>query len=392
MLAHVDMDAFYASVEALDRPELAGRPIIVGMGKRGVVSAASYEARAKGVRSAMPVFQARRLCPEGVFLPVRKERYGQMSKKVMQILKEFTPLVEQVSVDEAFLDLTGTSGLWGSAHETGAAIKARMRAQTGLVCSVGMAPVRFLAKIASDRDKPDGLTVVQDLEAFLKTVSLKEVPGVGKKAQAKLGQLGLRRLYDVRTLGQKRLEGLLGVYGRRLWELSQGIDPTPVSVEREVKSISHEVTLSEDSKDPDLLQRLLLGMSSKVARRARSGGVLGRTVTLKLKHSDHRQITRSHSLGEATDLAEEIYEAACKLLTSYSSEGPFRLIGVGLSNLKTPEQVQGWLLSDKGREKLKAVAKAEDELHKRFGSGVLKRAGEMAPLDRKQKVKHNEAE
>jgi DNA polymerase-4 len=385
------MDAFYASVEALDRPELAGRPIIVGMGKRGVVSAASYEARAKGVRSAMPVFQARRLCPEAVFLPVRKERYSQVSQKVMQVLKEFTPLVEQVSVDEAYLDLSGTGGLWGSAKETGAAIKARMRKETGLVCSVGLAPVRFLAKIASDRDKPDGLTVVQDLEAFLRTVSLKEVPGVGKKAQSKLGQLGLKMLVDVRALGQKRLEGLLGVYGHKLWELSQGIDPTPVNTEREVKSISHELTLSEDSKDPTFLQSQLLGMSSKVARRARSGRVLGRTVTLKLKHADHRLVTRSKSLVEATDLAEEIYEAACELLANYGSEGPFRLIGVGLSNLKTPEQVQGWLLADKGREKLKAVAKAEDELHERFGSGVLKRGGELAPLYRKPKVKHNES-
>ncbi|MBV1739338.1 MAG: DNA polymerase IV [Desulfarculus sp.] len=192
VLAHVDMDAFYAAVERLDQPRLAGAPIIVGGGKRGVVSAASYEARRFGVRSAMPMFEARSRCPQGVFLTPRMERYRQVSRRVMEVLAGFSPLLEPVSVDEAYLDLTGTERLWGPPAQAGMAIKRAMHQATGLTCSVGIAPVRFLAKIASDRDKPDGLTVVTDLEAFLATVSLKEVPGVGARGGGRPGGRGVR--------------------------------------------------------------------------------------------------------------------------------------------------------------------------------------------------------
>ena len=201
VLAHVDMDAFYAAVERLDRPQLVGAPIIVGGGKRGVVAAASYEARRFGVRSAMPMYEARSRCPQGVFLPPRMERYRQVSRKVMEVLAGFSPLLEPVSVDEAFLDLSGTERLWGPPLQAGRAIKQAMHQATGLICSVGIAPVRFLAKIASDRDKPDGLTVVEDLEAFLATVGLKEVPGVGAKARARLGEMGLTRLVGAAGVG-----------------------------------------------------------------------------------------------------------------------------------------------------------------------------------------------
>jgi DNA polymerase-4 len=253
MLAHVDMDAFYAAVEVLDDPRLRGKPVIVGGGRRGVVSAASYEARVFGVRSAQPIFEARRLCPQGVFMPVRMARYRQISAQVMEILLSFSPLLEQVSVDEAYLDLTGTEGLWGPPERAARAIKAAVREATGLTCSVGLAPVRFLAKIASDRDKPDGLTLVGDLEAFLATVSLKEVPGVGAKTLERLRPLGLTMLTQVRALGAERLEALLGSYGGRLWDLAHGRDHAGVYPERQAKSVSHEQTFARDldRRDPD---------------------------------------------------------------------------------------------------------------------------------------------
>ena len=390
MLAHVDMDAFYASVEVLDRPELAGKPLVVGGGRRGVVSAASYQARRFGIRSAMPIFEARRRCPQAVFLPPRMERYIQMSAQVMQVLTGFTPLVEQVSVDEAYLDLGGTERLWGVGAAAGKAIKRAMREKTGLTCSVGMAPVRFLAKIASDRDKPDGLTVVEDMEKFLATVSLAEVPGVGKKARAGLEQMGLTRLVELRSLGEKRLEKLMGAFGLRLWDLAHGQDPTGVSLSRDIKSISNELTLSADSADKEVLGAHLLALSQKLCRRVRKKGLCGRTVVLKLKHSDHRLITRRVSLARPSDRTGQVYAAARELLQAYSAPGKFRLIGVGLTGLTDWEKVQPDLFGAAGREKERALSRAEDALCSRYGEGALTRAGALPTLDQSDPGGHNE--
>jgi DNA polymerase-4 len=387
------MDAFYAAVERLDRPELTGRPIIVGGGKRGVVSAASYEARRFGVRSAMPMFQARSRCPEGVFLPPRMERYAQVSRQVMEVLGGFSPLLEPVSVDEAYLDLSGTARLWGPPAQTGRAIKQAVLQATGLTCSVGLAPVRFLAKIASDRDKPDGLTVVEDLEAFLATVSLAEVPGVGARAREKLGAMGLTRLVQVRQLGAQRLERSLGVLGRRLWELAWGQDPSGVKPGREVKSVSNERTLAEDTGDRQLLGAHLLGLSQKVARRLRRRGLVGRTVTLKLKHWDHRLVTRSETLGNFTDAAEEIFAAARGLLAAYGPPGPFRLIGVGVSGLLARGAGQAELFGGGEHSRRQALGRAEDAIVARFGEKALTRAGNLpaqgSSLDRTAGKGHN---
>ena len=387
MLAHVDMDAFYAAVEILDRPALAGRPVIVGSGKRGVVSAASYAARAHGVRSAMPLFQARRLCPQGVFVPVRMERYRQMSRQVMQVLAGFSPVLEQVSVDEAYLDLAGTEGLWGQPQAAGRAIKQAMRDQTGLTCSVGLAPLRFLAKIASERDKPDGLCVVGDLEEFLATVSLAEVPGVGKKARARLGELGLTQLVQVRVLGRERLEAMMGALGRRLWDLARGVEPTGVRPSREVKSISHELTLDEDTGDRELLAGVLLGLSQKVCRRLRAQGLQARGVTLKLRHADLRLVTRSVTLPAPTDQAGQMFAAARELLDNYRHPGPFRLIGVGGGSLESGQGGQIDLFAPQGTAKGQALARAEDDICRRFGEKALTRAG---ALDPGSKDGHNE--
>lgn len=377
MIAHVDMDAFYASVEADDNPELRGRPLVVGGGKRGVVSAASYEARAFGVHSAMPIFQAKRLCPDLVMTPVRMERYVAVSRKVMDTLGSFSPLVEPISVDEAFVELSGTRRLWGGPHQTGAAIKQAVLAATGLKCSVGIAPLRFLAKIASDRDKPDGLTVVEDVEAFLHTVALKEVSGVGPRAQAKLKQLGLTKLTQVRPLGQKRLSRLLGRFGDRLWELANGIDPAGVHPGREIKSVSNELTFEQDLLKGDRLSAHLLALSQKVARRLRKRDLAGRTVTLKLKHADHRLITRSQSLAGPTDRTEVIYGHARDLLGAYSSVGPFRLIGVGVSGLDEGEPRPGDLFGEDQSRRAGPLESAEDELARRFGNGAITRAGAL---------------
>ncbi|MEW5912875.1 MAG: DNA polymerase IV [Thermodesulfobacteriota bacterium] len=393
IIAHVDMDAFFAAVEALDQPELAGRPIIVGGGSRGVVSAASYEARRFGVRSAMPMFKARALCPQGVFLPGRMSRYSQVNRVVMTVLGRFSPLLEPVSVDEAYLDLSGTRRLWGSAAEAGRAIKAAVQEATGLTCSVGLAPVRFLAKIASDRDKPDGLTVVSDLEAFLETVTLAEVPGVGARARERLAQMGLKRLVELRTLGLERLERIMGRFGQRLHELAWGIDDTGISPGRPVKSVSNELTLEADSGNRELLAAHLLALCQKVARRLRRHDLMGRTVTLKLKHADHRLITRSRSLADYTDQAAEIFAAARELLRGYRPPGPFRLIGVGVSGLLAAGQGPQPLFDGQGRLRRQALSRAEDAIVARFGEGALSRAGSLPArrpaLDRKGPSGHN---
>ncbi|MCB2193617.1 MAG: DNA polymerase IV [Deltaproteobacteria bacterium] len=387
------MDAFYAAVERLDRPQLAGVPIIVGGGKRGVVSAASYEARRFGVRSAMPMYEARSRCPQGVFLPPRMERYHQVSRKVMKVLAGFSPLLEPVSVDEAYLDLSGTERLWGPPRQAGLAIKQAVLTATGLTCSVGIAPVRFLAKIASDRDKPDGLTVVDDLEVFLATVSLKEVPGVGARARQRLGQMGLTRLVEIRELGGERLERLMGVFGLRLWELAWGRDESGVNPQREVKSISNELTLEADTGNREVLAAYLSGLSQKVARRLRRKGLCGRTVTLKLKHRDHRLVTRSTTLAQATDAAGDIFTAARGLLDAYGAPGPFRLIGVGLSHLSAPGQGQAELFGAEKTGRDKALGRAEDAIVARFGEKAITRATQIpaseAPLDQEASKGHN---
>jgi DNA polymerase-4 len=377
LIAHVDMDAFYASVEVLDHPQLRGKPVIVGHGKRGVVSAASYEARKFGVRSAMPIFQARKLCPQGHYMPPRRDRYSAVSRKVMAVLEGFSPLVEPISVDEAFLDLGGTELLWGPPHEAGMALKRAMLQKTGLVCSVGIAPVRFLAKIASDRDKPDGLVVVDDLEAFLPTVRLKEISGVGAKSQKRLKLLGLTRLTQLRELGKEELERIMGSIGPRLWELSMGIDPTGVSTTRKIKSISHEITLGDDTADRELIRSYMLGMSQKVGRRLRAKGLCAKTVTIKLKHTDFKLVTRSKGLSEPTDQASDIFTAAKELLSAYKPAGPFRLIGVGTSGLVPWDRAQAPLLDRERKDKERAVARAEDELVKRFGDKALVRGGAL---------------
>ncbi len=382
VIAHIDMDAFYASVEVLDDPSLKGKPVIVGGDmKRGVASAASYEARAFGVHSAMPLFQARRLCPNGVFLPVRMERYVEISRVVMKCLGEFSPLVEQVSVDEAFVDLTGTGNLFGDPERAARSMKARIVERTSLTCSVGVSVSKLVAKIASDMNKPDGLTIVppSEMRRFLDALPVKKVPGIGGKSAEELAKLGISRVGDIAKYSPARLEERFGKFGSWLFEIAGGAEGAPVEPYTAPKSVSAEDTLDEDTADEAIVKRCLLEQAGRVGKRLREEGFRGRTVTLKLKHHDFRQITRSSTLAEPTQLGETIYHEALRLLAVYNLRSKVRLVGLGVSNLEpldapgAPEQMSLFGASKGAEEKWAKVERAADEIERRFGRGAVKR-------------------
>ena len=383
VILHIDMDAFYASVEQRDNPALKGKPVIVGgSSNRGVVSAASYEARTFGVRSAMPIFQAKQKCPNGVYLPVRMARYQEISKEIMGILAGFSPLVEQVSVDEAYMDISGIDRLLGAPKKTGFQIKQRVREATSLTCSVGIAPNKFLAKIASDLEKPDGLTIIEpkDVSSFISTLPIEKVPGVGEKTVGILRKLGVCTLGDTQRIGENSLLEKTGKFGRRLWELSEGIDDSPVVPYAEPKSISSEETLPEDTRDKEVLKRHLLVQSEAVGRKARAKGMMGTTVTLKLKRADFTQMTRSVTLEQPTHSSNAIYEQSVMLLERVKAS-KFRLIGVGLSNLVSIEesvkQLNLFQRVDLKERSWTEAEKAMDTIKERFGRDAIKRAGLM---------------
>ena len=373
-ILHLDMDAFFASVEQLDDPSLRGKPVIVGKGDRGVVSAASYEARKFGVRSAMPVVQARRLCPQGIFVSGRMRRYSEVSRQVMAVLGEFSPLVQQASVDEAYMDVTGTEKLFGPPEELARRIQARVREATGLSCSVGVAPVKFLAKIASDFRKPGGITIIwpEEVAAFLKDLPVGKIPGVGGKTLTKLTSLGVKTCGDVLRYSQEFWENHLGEWGRVLHARALGLGSSEIVTHWEAKSSSAENTFERDIADLEELRRWLLKQSERVGRDLRQHGWLGRTVTLKVKYADFKQITRSHTLGEPTDSDEVIFKTACDLLDKVSLAKRVRLIGVGVSNFaKGPDQLS--LMPDESKERLRKLDKAVDAIRDKHGKTAVKR-------------------
>jgi DNA polymerase-4 len=379
VIAHIDMDAFYASIEVLDNPGLRGKPVIVGGGsKRGVVSAASYEARRFGVHSAMPIYKAKQKCPHGVFMPVRMNRYKEVSMAVMTILGEFSPLVEQVSVDEAYIDLTGTEPLLGKAEQAGSEIKKRIKQETSLTCSIGISTCKFLAKIASDMEKPDGLTIIppEKIRSFLSTLSIRRVPGIGEKTEEHLARMGIQYLGDVKKYPPERFYKKFGKFGIRLVELANGIDLSPVVPYSPAKSISSEDTLPEDTDDVTILKKYLMEQAEIVARSLRKKELKGRTLTLKIKHSDFKQITRSVTLERPTQLADVIYKGSVKLLDAYELFSRVRLVGVGVSNLEpvdAPEQLELFKEPGASEEKWEKVEKTLDEIVDRFGDQAVKR-------------------
>jgi len=376
-ILHIDMDAFFASVEQMDNPELRGKPVAVGgTSDRSVVSAASYEVRKYGVRSAMSVVKARKLCPEIIMVPGRMKRYKEISHQAMGVLREFSPTVEQASVDEAYLDGTGLERLFGPIEDVGRRIKARMREATGLTCSVGAAPVRFLAKIASDLDKPDGMYIVrhEEVAEFLQTLPVGRIPGVGAKLLDVLKRLGVRVCGDILLKPGEYWEERLGKYGAALYDRARGIDPTPVTPNEAAKSCSAENTFREDTTDRDLLRKWLLAQAERVGEDLRRHGYKGRTVTLKVKYSDFSQITRSRSLDGRTDNTGVIYETACGLLEQVKLHRSVRLIGLGVSNFEArARQVNLFEEAPAHKEATSELDKAVDEVRRKFGGKAVTR-------------------
>jgi DNA polymerase IV len=373
---HVDMDAFYASVEQRDRPELRGRAVVVGAlpGGRGVVSAASYEARRFGIHSAMPISRAYRLCRDAVYLPVDMDKYAAVSRQIMALLAEWTPLLEPVSIDEAFLDVTASRALRGGGLTIAREIKARIRAEVALTASVGVAPNKFLAKIASDLDKPDGLVVVATggEAAFLAPLPVSRLWGVGRVTAAGLETLGIQTIGQLASLGPAALEARFGSQGPALAELARGHDDRPVEPFAAPKSMGAEETFGADHRDIDRLRATLRAQAERVARELRAEGYAGRVVTLKIRFADFSTYTRAHS-GEPTQDGLRIYQEACGLLDRVRLVQPVRLIGLSVSGLGTAGQGQLPLFGpDAVRQE--RLGRALDRLAERFGGDAVRPA------------------
>jgi len=383
MILHIDMDAFFAAVEQLDNPDLRGRCVIVGgRSERGVVTTASYEARRYGVHSAMPMFEARRRCPHATIVPGRMARYKAVSRRIMGLLQAFTPLVEPVSIDEAYLDISGSERLFGPPEEMAGRIKSTIRQETGLTCSIGGAPLRFLAKIASDMNKPDGMTILppDEVPAFIEYLPVHKIPGVGKVAQDRLSRMQLRTLGDVRRYPHDMLIARLGKFGHRLLELSRGEDRTPVTPHTSAKSVSSENTLPQDTNDRSALHGLLLHHAEDVGRQLRRLMLKARTITLKIKHADFQQITRSRTLKRPIQSTEAIIEEADALLQHYPLTRKVRLIGVGASNFvpsKAPVQADLFAANHRLPANWEKVDHTVDAINERFGRYAVRKASSV---------------
>jgi len=370
------MDAFYASVEQRDRPELHGLPVIVGADPRGrgVVSAASYEARRFGVHSAMPISRAFRLCPEGAFLPVDMDKYARVSVEVMAILAEFTPLVEPLSIDEAFLDVTASGALWGDGAAIGRQIKSKIRSRVSLTASVGVAANKFVAKVASELEKPDGLVVVAPGEEgeFLSPLPVGRLWGVGKVAGAELQAMGILTIGQLAQTPAAHLKARFGPHGPDLLQLALGLDDRPVEPDAAPKSMGAEETFERDTRDVELVRATLRGQSERVARELRAGGHAGRTVTLKLRFADFSTITRAQT-GDPTQDGLAIYRRVEALFSRVRLTQAVRLIGVSVSMLGSAGSGQLSLL-EPDVARTERLARAVDRLAARFGDEAVRPA------------------
>jgi DNA polymerase-4 len=377
---HVDLDAFYASVEQIDDPSLKSRPVIVGAapGHRGVVSACSYEARRFGIHSAMPISEAYRRCPQGVYLPVRMERYLEMSRRVMDILSGFTPHLQQISVDEAFLDLSGTERLFGPARRTGARLKAEVREKTGLAISVGIGPNRYVAKMATNAGKPDGLVEVsaEEVRQFLGGVALRDLWGIGEKTLARLAELNISSVRQLQQIPGAELSRLLG-HGAAsfLSSAARGEDPGIFSEEPRSRSLSTEVTFERDRKDRAGIERVLLELSHQVMFRMMEGGWKSKTVALKVRFHDFTTTSAQKTIRHWVSSADELHAVAVELLASrWTSGTPIRLIGVGCSNLSAIESQDQLELFSDGSSRRGKVEEAVFRLQQRMGEAALTKA------------------
>jgi DNA polymerase IV len=373
-LAHLDADAFYASVEKRDDPSLRDRPVIVGGGNRGVVTTACYIARLTGVRSAMPMFKALRLCPDAVVVRPRMAHYVSVSQSIRALMLELTPMVEPLSLDEAYLDLAGTERLHRAPPALQLArLQRRIEAEIGLTVSIGHSHAKYLAKIASDRDKPRGFTLIgrAETEAFLADLPLAALPGIGPTTAKHLAAGGLHTIADVRALGRDPLIRHHGDLGLRLHAFAEGRDPRRVHPDHALKSISHETTFAADLASLDALKPHLWHLAEKVSARAKAKSLAGRTVTLKLKRADHRSLTRRVTLPEPTQLADRLYRTALSLLHRDIAEGPFRLIGIGLSALLSAGPDPTPDLADPAAQHRATAERASDQIRARYGDKAI---------------------
>jgi len=386
---HVDLDAFFAAVEQRDHPEWRDRPLVVGMGgtnDRGVVSAASYEARAFGVHSAMPIRTAKRLCPDCIFVPVRGAAYQAASRSVMAILRRFTPLVQPISIDEAFLDVTASRALFGDGEAIARRIKAVIRDELELTASVGVASTKLVAKVASDLRKPDGLVVVPpgDEAAFLAPLPISRLWGVGASTAAALRDFSVVTIGDLQEVDRSALVRRFGKHGASLVDRAHGLDPDPVDDPDAAKSVSHEMTFDQDTSDPEVLERTLLAMSEGVSARLRHAGIKAGTVTVKVRDSAFSTVTRQRGLPEPTDMTEPIWKLAVELARPQIRGKKIRLLGVAASGFGAREQL-GLFEADDVRKR--RVVEAADEIRERFGMRAITRArilrsGVSAPFER----------
>jgi DNA polymerase IV len=373
-IAHVDCDAFYATIEKRDDPSLADKPLIIGGGKRGVVSTACYVARTYGIHSAMPMFKARKLCPHAIVLKPDMAKYVRVGRAVRKLMLELTPLVEPLSIDEAFMDLTGTERLHRmSPARALARFARRVESDIGITVSIGLSANKFLAKIASDLDKPRGFAVLgkDEAAAFLAARPVGFIWGVGKASQARLQRDGFTTIADLQRAEETDLMRRYGVEGRRLWRLSRGIDDRSVNPAREVKSVSAETTFNEDVAAYKPLERLLWSLSEKVSARLKASGIAGATITLKLKTADFHLRTRARSLGEPTQLATRIFDAGRDLLARETDGTKFRLIGIGASNLVDGEKADAADLLDLGATRTARAEHAVDKVREKFGKAAM---------------------
>ena len=377
VILHVDMDAFYASIEQRDDPELRGKPVVVGGASRGVVAAASYESRVFGIRSAMPMAEARRRCPDLIRVAPRMAHYQAVSREIFGVFKEFTPLVEGLSLDEAFLDVTSSRRLFGNGHNIAVAIKNRVRERTGLTASVGVATNKLVAKIASDLDKPDGLVVVAEdrVHDVLDPLPVSVIPGIGKQTRSRLHAIGVRTIAELRCAPDRELEPVFGRFTRKTRERASGIDDRPVVASRAEKSISNEQTYDTDLCDRRDLQRQLLRLTERTARRLRKAALCAGTVQVKIRQSDFKTFTRQKRLRPPGNGTDQIYAVARELLDAWLNGNPdarIRLLGVGCSSLAPAEQPD--LFGNADTSPASDFDRTVDEIRDRFGSDSVTRA------------------
>ena len=376
-ILHVDMDAFFAAIEQLDEPSLRGKPVLVGSdGPRGVVAAASYEARAFGCHSAQPMVIATRLCPQRIVVSPRHSRYREVSRQVFAILQSFSPLIEPLSIDEAFLDVTGADRLLGTPQSIAAAIKQRIHDELGLTASVGVAPNKFLAKLASDLEKPDGLTIIEpdSIQEIIGPLPIKKMWGVGPATELKLRSFGIATFGDLQSWPSEILQSHFGSLGSKLYRLCRGEDDRPVVTDQTIKSISQEQTFDEDRANPDEVRSVLRGQAEKVAMRLRKSDIRGKTITVKIRFGDFQTITRSTTLHAPTDRTDLICTQARDLFDAWAATGfqPVRLIGVGISQF-ADEAEQFNLFTQQTDDRSCRLDAVTDTIKQKFGADAIHR-------------------